>query len=273
MKNALSGVDYVFHTAGVISISRGDWDKLYRVNVVGTRNVVEACLELKVRRLVFTSSVHAFKESKKGTPITEDLPLSPLYGDYAKSKAMATEEVIKGIKRGLDAVIVAPTGIIGPYDYKVSEMGTLIVNYMKSKMFFYVHGAYDFVDVRDVAQGEILAMEKGKTGEIYILSGDLIAIEEILNTLREISQKKILHICMPMFLAQFASLFTPTVARITKEKPLFTAYSLQVIQSNSLVSSKKAEEELGYKTRPIKESLRDSYLWFHEQNMLISTKI
>jgi len=105
------------------------------------------------------------------------------------------------------------------------------------------------------------------------LSGDQITIEEILDTLREVSQKKILHICMPMFLAQFASLFTPTVARITKEKPLFTAYSLQVIQSNSLVSSKKAEEELGYKTRPIKESLRDSYLWFHEQNMLISTKI
>ena len=273
LKNVLSGVDYVFHTAGVISISRGDWDKLYSVNVIGTRNVVEACLELKVKRLVFTSSVHAFKESKKGTPITEDLPLSPLYGDYAKSKAMATEEVIKGIKRGLDAVIVAPTGIIGPCDYKVSEMGTLIVNYMKSKMFFYVHGAYDFVDVRDVAQGEILAMDKGKTGEIYILSGDQITIEEILNTLREVSQKKILHICMPMFLAQFASLFTPTVARITKEKPLFTAYSLQVIQSNSLVSSKKAEVELGYKTRPIKESLRDSYLWFREQNVLISTKI
>ena len=273
LKNVLSGVDYVFHTAGVISISKGDWDKLYSVNVIGTRNVVEACLELKVKRLVFTSSIHAFKESNKGTPITEDLPLSPLYGDYAKSKAMATEEVIKGIKRGLDAVIVAPTGIIGPYDYKVSEMGTLIVNYMKSKMFFYVHGAYDFVDVRDVAQGEILAMDKGKTGEIYILSGDQITIEEILNTLREVSQKKILHICMPMFLAQFAALFTPTVARITKEKPLFTAYSLQVIQSNSLVSSKKAEEELGYKTRPIKESLRDSYLWFHEQNMLISTKI
>jgi len=270
LKNALDGVDYVFHTAGVISISKGDWDKLYSVNVVGTRNVVEACLELKIKRLVFTSSVHAFKEPKKGAPITEDLPLAPLYGDYAKSKAMATEEVIKGIKCGLDAVIVAPTGIIGPFDYKVSEMGMLIVNYMKSKMFFYVNGAYDFVDVRDVAQGEILAMEKGKSGEIYILSGGQITVEEIAHTLREVSQKKIIHICMPMFLAHFAALFTPIIARITKEKPLFTAYSLKVIQSNSLVSSKKAEKELGYTTRPVKESLRDAYVWFHEQNAYIN---
>ncbi len=265
LKKALDGVDYVFHTAGIISISKGDWDKLYSVNVVGTRNVVEACLKLKIKRLVFTSSVHAFKEPEKGIPITENLPLEPLYGDYAKSKALATEEVIKGVKKGLDAVIVAPTGIIGPYDYKVSEMGTLVLNYMKSKLFFYVKGAYDFADVRDVAQGEILAMKKGKTGEIYILSGGQITVKEILNTLREVSQNKVLHVCLPMFMAKFAALFTPLVAYITKEKPLFTSYSLEVIQSNSLVSKDKAEVELGYTTRTVKESIKDAYIWFYEQ--------
>lgn len=266
INKALHGVDYVYHTAGVISISKGEWDKLYRVNVIGTKNVVEACLRNNIKRLVFTSSIHAFKEPKKGEFITEKAPLAPEYGEYAKSKALGTLEVLKGVEKGLDAVIVAPTGIIGPYDFKVSEMGTLILKYMKSKVFFYVDGAYDFVDVRDVAFGEILAMEKGKKGEIYILSGEKITVKEILNNLKASSGKHIVHIKIPMVLAKFSSFFTPFVTRITKEKPLFTLYSLSVLESNSDVLKDKAVSELGYNSRPIEDSLKDAYLWFKENS-------
>lgn len=261
---ALIGVDYVYHTAGVISINKGEWEKLYKVNVLGTRNVVEACLNNRVKRLVYTSSIHAFKEPNKNEYITEKEPLQPLYGEYAKSKALATIEVLKGVERGLNAVVVAPTGIIGPYDYKVSEMGTLILKYMKSKVFFYVDGAYDFVDVRDVAIGEILAMEKGKTGEIYILSGDKIEVKEILNILRSVSGKRIPHVRMPMALAKFSAIFTPLVSKITGEKPLFTSYSLSVLNSNSNVLKDKAVKELGFSSRPLNVSLKDACEWFKD---------
>ncbi|MGC9172482.1 SDR family oxidoreductase [Caldisericum sp.] len=260
----LFGVDYVYHTAGIVSIIKGEWEKLYKVNVLGTRNVVEACIKNKVKRLVYTSSIHAFKEPPNHVPITEGTPLDPEYGEYAKSKALATIEVLKGVENGLNAVIVAPTGIIGPYDFKISEMGTLILKYIKSKVFFYVDGAYDFVDVRDVAIGEILAMERGKTGQIYILSGEKITVKEILNTLRSISGKKIPHIKIPYSFAKFTALLTPIISRITHEKPLFTLYSLSVLKSNCNVQKDKATRELGYSSRPLQKSLKDAYMWFKE---------
>ncbi|BAL80221.1 SDR family oxidoreductase [Caldisericum exile] len=264
INKALFGVDYVYHTAGVISISKGEWEKLYKVNVLGTRNVVEACIKNNVKRLVYTSSIHAFKEPPLDLPITEDIPLEPQFGEYARSKALATLEVLRGVERGLDAVIVAPTGIIGPYDFKVSEMGTLILKYMNSKLFFYVDGAYDFVDVRDVAMGEILAMKKGKIGQIYILSGEKITVKEILEILRNISGKRISHIKISYSLAKFSALFTPIISQITKEKPLFTLYSLSVLKSNCNVLKDKAIKELGYTSRPLETSLKDAYLWFKE---------
>lgn len=125
---AFRGGDVVYHLAGAISILPGKNELLHQVNVVGTRNVVEACLKTDVRRLIYTSSIHAVKEPPHGTVIDETLPYDPdtVLGDYAKSKARATLEVLKGVKRGLDAVIVCPTGVIGPYDYydyRVSDIG------------------------------------------------------------------------------------------------------------------------------------------------------
>jgi len=268
LSKAIKGCTRIFHLAGIISIKSSEWQKLYEVNVLGTRNVVRASLENGIGRLVYTSSIHALKEPPRGTTIDEAKTFEPQYGDYAKSKALASIEVLEGVKKGLDAVIVCPTGVIGPYDFKISEMGTLILKYAKSKTVFYIDGAYDFIDVRDVADGHILAMEEGKKGEVYILSGEKVTVSEIFSILEEVTTQKKTKLKIPLSIARFASIFTPFASLITGEKPIFTDYSISVLQSNSDVSSKKARENLKFNSRPIRESIKDSYEWFKKEGYI-----
>jgi dihydroflavonol-4-reductase len=268
---AFKGANLVYHLAGVISILPGKRNLLTQVNVSGTQNVVNACLKSKVKRLVYTSSIHAVKESPQGTCIDESCPYDPasVLGDYAKSKAQATLEVKKGIQRGLDAVIVCPTGVIGPNDYKISEMGNLFQRFLKRNMKVCVSGAYDFVDVRDVAEGHILAGQKGRTGEGYILSGEQISIPKLFSLLENITGIKAPGIQIPSWLARAAGILATPYYLLSKTKPLFTAYAIDVLNSNSVVSSEKARSELGFSARTIRESVIDTITWFRDAQAAI----
>lgn len=261
---AFEGVDKVFHLAGIISIMPGQDEFLYKVNVEGTRNVVETCLEKGVKRLIYTSSVHALKEPPHGTQIDESCSFEPEYsrGGYDRTKSQASLEVVEGVKKGLDAVIVCPSGIIGPCDYNISQMGQLFLNYMNSDMKAYIDGAYDFVDVRDVAQGLILACQKGVTGESYILSGEKITVNELMDTLEELTSVKRPWLKIPQWLAHAAGRIAPLYYHNRKTKPLFTSYSTEVLVSNCDINNNKAIKKLGYAPRPIKESIMDSLEWF-----------
>ena len=267
---AFEGGDVVYHLAGIISILPGKSELLYQVNVEGTRNVVEACLKTKIRRLVYTSSIHAVKEPPHGTVIDETFPFDPdnVLGDYAKSKAQATLEVLNGVKQGLNVVIVCPTGVIGPYDYKTSEMGQLITDFIQRKLKAYVDGAYDFADVRDVATGLILACEKGCSGESYILSGEQITVRDLLLMLQEITKVKAPSLKIPAWLARTVGKIAPLYHRLTNTKPLFTAYSIDVLASNSVINSEKARCKLGYSARSIRESIEDTVRWLRENGKL-----
>jgi len=243
LRAAFQDCETVYHLAGVISILPGQSRLLEEVNVQGTRNVVAACQAARVKRLVYTSSIHALKEPAKGTAITEDQPFDPaaVLGDYAKSKARASLEVLKAIQAGLNAVIVCPTGVIGPFDYKESEMGRLIRTFLRRKLPAGVDGAYDFIDVRDVAAGMILAAEKGLGGEVYILSGEQITIKSLFDKLAKISGKPAPRVMLPCWLARLGGVIsTPFLVR-RRSKPLFTAYSIDVLKSNSAVNSSKAK--------------------------------
>lgn len=257
-------VDVVFHLAGIISIMPGHDELLYRVNVEGTRNVVEACLENDVNRLIYTSSVHALMEPPHGTQIDEKCHYRPEYsrGGYDRTKAQASLEILKGVRKGLDGVIVCPSGIIGPCDYNVSQMGQLILNYMNGDLRAYIDGAYDFVDVRDVAEGLILACNRGKVGESYILSGEKITVQGLMDELEEITGVKRPWLKFPHWVAIAAGKLAPLYYRNQTNKPLFTSYSAEVLVSNCDISNLKAREDLGYNPRPIKESLEDSVEWF-----------
>ena len=155
LKEACRGVDTVYHLAGVISILPGVNETMWRVNVEGTRNIIDAAVHSGVKRLVYTSSIHALKRVPHGVVIDERLPFDPESpaGEYDRTKAAASVAVLEAVReRGLDAVIVCPTGIIGPYDYRRSEMGSLISSWMSKGMHFLIDGSFDFVDVRDVAK-------------------------------------------------------------------------------------------------------------------------
>lgn len=262
--DAFTGAKIVYHLAGIVSILPDIDGFLYPVNVLGTRNVVNACLKTDVKRLVYTSSIHALKEPPHGTPIDETCPFEPEYsrGGYDQSKAMASLEVLKGVDKGLDAVLVCPSGIIGPYDYKVSQMGRLFVDFMEGKQKTYIDGAYDFVDVRDVAKGLILASKYGKSGESYILAGEKITVPEIMSYLEEITGMKAPGLKMPLWLVKAACKAVPLYSRLTNNKPLFTSYSIEVLNSNCDISSAKAQKELNFSFRTLKESIKDSVDWF-----------
>jgi dihydroflavonol-4-reductase len=266
LTRAFEGANVVYHLAGVISILPGKTRLLHQVNVMGTRNVIQACLRSRVRRLIYTSSIHAFMEPPHGAVIDETTPIDPerVIGEYASSKAQATLEVLKGIENGLDAVIVFPSGVVGPYDYRLSEMGQLIVDFVRGKLKVYVDGAYDFVDVRDVAQGHILACEKGTAGEGYILSNATVTVRDLFTILEKITSIRAPSFKAPLWLANFGARFTPLYCALTKNKPLLTTYSLYTLTANCLISNEKARRQLGYSPRPITESIADSIKWFKE---------
>lgn len=271
LRAAFHNVERVFHLAGIISILPGRDRRVHRINVQGTRNVVETACEMGVRRMVYTSSIHAIHRAPHGTVIDENVPFDTFnaVSTYDHSKAEASLNVLAAVCKGLDAVVACPTGVIGPFDYRRSEMGQLIFDCAEAKPAFYVDGAYDFVDVRDVASGLILAAEKGHSGETYILSGERITVRGLLETMRDLSGRHFPHIKIPLGVARFAAVFTPLYYRLAHARPRFTAYSLETLQSNSVISHEKATRELGYQPRSLRASLADTIQWFRENRRLI----
>jgi dihydroflavonol-4-reductase len=243
---------------------------LQAVNVIGTRNVIQAARTCGVRRLVYTSSIHALKRVPDGILIDESVPfdIEHALSSYDSSKASASLDVLNAVQAGMDAVIVCPTGVIGPYDFRRSELGQLILDCVDQKPMLYVDGAYDFVDVRDVAQGLILAGDKGRCGESYILSGERIAVLDIIKIVQEILGRRLFRLKIPFSLARITANLTPLYYRLSHVKPRFTSYSLATISSNSFISHIKANQELGYLPRPLRESLADTVKWFIKNKRL-----
>lgn len=273
LRRAFDGVQDVFHLAGMISIMPGRNELVRRVNVEGTHNILRAAREANIRRLVYTSSIHALHRVPHGVIIDESVPFDPQHAisDYDQSKAEASLAVLEAAQHGLDAVIACPTGVVGPYDFKGSEMGQIILDCIDKKPQLYVEGAYDFVDVRDVAQGLILAREKGSTGETYILSGERMTVKKLLEMVWGVTGKRFMQMKVPMTLAHFISNFTPTYYRLMKKKPRITPYSIETLLSNSVITHEKASRELGYVPRSLQESLADTVQWFLENRRLLNS--
>jgi dihydroflavonol-4-reductase len=264
---AMQDVNGVFHLAGVISIMPGADELVRRVNIQGTRNMLCAAQAMNVGKFVYTSSIHAIRRLEQGI-IDEAVPYDPgnPYGEYDRAKAEATLEVQRAARAGLEAVITCPTGVIGPYDFRGSLMGNVIRAAAEERPTLYVDGAYDFVDVRDVAEGLIAAAEKGRAGESYILSGQKISVRYLLETVREVTGRYFFKMKVPFDLARFAAFFTARYYSLAKVTPRFTPYSLDVLRSNSDISHAKATRELDYQPRPLYDSIRDAVWWFLERN-------
>ncbi|MBM3707743.1 MAG: SDR family oxidoreductase [Actinobacteria bacterium] len=261
---AFRNADTVYHLASEISIMPGYNKYLWDINISGTKNVIKACFECKVKKLIYTSSIHALKEPPDGIIIDETMPFDPESprGIYDRSKALASIEVLKAAKEGLDAVIVCPTAVIGPYDFKISYLGQLFIDYCNRKLNIIVEGAYDFVDVRDVVSGHILAADKGRPGDYYILSGQKVTLDKLMKILEEITGIPQPKYKLPLWFAKTIAAIMPAYYKLSNTKPRFTLYSINTIQSNSNISHKKAESELGYKARSVEASIKDTIEWF-----------
>jgi len=200
----------------------------------------------------------------EGTRVCETTDFRPeeLDGDYARSKARGSMEVLKGVAQGLDAVLVFPSGIIGPYDFRLSEMGHLFADYARGRLGAYIDGAYDFVDVRDVVAGVLQAAAVGRRGEGYILSGEKITVDGLLSLLQRVTGVPRRARKLPFWLARFAAVFAPAYYRLRQAKPRFTSYSLRVLRSNCVMDNSKAARELGFAPRPLAQTVQDTIDWF-----------
>jgi len=275
LHKAFEGVEVAYHLAGIISIMPGRNELLQRVNVQGTRNVLEAARLASVKRLVYTSSIHAIQRVPHGVTIDETIPFDPAnpVGEYDRTKAEATLAVLDAAQQGLNVVIVCPTGVIGPHDYRLSEMGRLIEECAQNKPQLYVDGSYDFVDVRDVSTGLQIAAQKGRAGECYILSGERITVKQVLDLVEDATGRHLPRFRIPMRLARFIANFTPAYYRLTRTTPRFTPYSLNTITSNADISNAKARNELGYQPRSLRESISDTVKWFLERRQFSKKRI
>jgi dihydroflavonol-4-reductase len=263
---AFENAETVFHLAGVISTVGGMEGEVERTNVEGVQNVAEACLEAGVGRLVHFSSIHAYRQKPLDGPLTEDRALADGPGHYAydRSKAQGQRAVLEGVERGLNAVVVNPTAVIGRHDYKPSRMGLFFLKLHRGRLLALVAGGFDFVDVEDVVEGALLAEKKGTAGESYILSGRYTTIRRLADSWAEISGCRSPRFTTPMWLARLAAPFAESWARATGTEPLLTGESLGVLRGNPVHSHERAKRDLGYEPRPLQETLRNLYNWLIE---------
>ena len=257
----------VIHCAGIVSVASRPGPRPYQVNVGGTWKVLRQCMEHDVGKMVYVSSVHAIPEKPKGCIISEDCEFSPglVDGDYAKSKAAATELVFDAAERGLNASIVFPSGIIGPGDLQGGSFTSMAKSFLSGKLPFAVRGGYDFVDVRDVARGILACSESGEPGKGYILSGCYVTIRRMLQLVGKAAKLKYRSICLPLGLARLAAPYYERRS-LRERKPLFfTPYSVSVLASNGQFSHAAASERFAYQPRPIEETLGDMTAWLLNQ--------
>ena len=252
----------VIHTAGIISIGDELTPRLYEVNVKGTKNIIEQCRLHHVKRLVYVSSVHAIPETDEQATISETGTFSKdtVVGAYASTKAEATEAVLEAAENGLDAVVVHPSGIVGPYDSGNNHIVQMISMCISGKLPVGVNGGYDFVDVRDVAKGCLEAADRGKKGNCYILSNRYFTVKELLDYVCETAggRKKV---CLPIGVARaFLPVFL-WISKMTHTRPLYTRYALYTISGNGHFSHDKATAELGYRPRDMRATIADTVRW------------
>lgn len=266
LRKAFAGAEKVYHLAALISIFPGINPELAEVNVQGTINVAEVCLELKIPKLIYTSSVHAIADHPHGQAITEEVPISTelAIGKYGRTKAAATLAILDMVKKeNLPVIIVQPAGVIGPHDYMPSQLG-LVYNMMANGLNIGMSGMYNFVDVRDVVNGIILAGEKGTIGERYILSGHLLSIKDKKKVIDEIRGKKHCYISSPKFLCYVGAFFLSPFYKPLNLIPILTYESLEILFSNADLRYDKAQKELGYTVRPFTETMNDILAWTQE---------
>ncbi len=269
LDDLIRNTDVVIHAAAYISVNQHNDEQVIATNVTGTRNIIAKCIEYKVKRLIHFSSIHAFNSYPLTVALDEqrDLVTNAAY-IYDTTKAESERLVRQANGSELETIVLSPTSVIGPNDFKPSMVGRSLINIYKGKVPALIQGGYDFVDVRDLVDATINAITMGKPGEKYLLSGGWHSIKEFGNLVGKVSGTKSPWFICPIWLAK---IFLPLAKLFLAEeiRLIFNKQTLEILESGHRnISSAKAQKELNLKYRPLEESISDSFNWFKQNGYL-----
>jgi dihydroflavonol-4-reductase len=265
LEKAMAGCDVVFHVAADYRLWVRDPNEMYRSNVEGTRAILEAARKNGVRRVVYTSSVATIGFKRNGCPANEDSPVSlpDMIGHYKRSKFMAEQLALEAGRSGLEVVVLNPTTPVGDQDVKPTPTGRIVVDFLKRKFPAYVETGLNLVDVRECARGHVTTLEKGKSGERYILGGEDLTLKQILDKLAKITGLPSPMLKLPYIFAYAAGIADEIVTgRLRGREPRATIDTVRMGAKKMFASSAKAERELGWKIVPVESALRRAVEWF-----------
>lgn len=270
LAQAFCGADLVFHAAGYISLLPDDWQHLAAVNITGVKNVLNACKACHVRRVVHFSTIEVFDRTDDSKPINEATPQlqHEAYSLYAYSKICGELLVKHYIEEGNDAIILNPSGCIGPYDYHIGSATDAIIDLCEQKLPVLVQGAADWVDVRDVASAAWRAALDAPAGRQYILSGAYRTVQDLAEAVSVLTGARMVRFYLPLSLVAAFLPISDLYFKAIHKVPVFTRASLNALAGNWQVSHQRATKELGYQPRPFLESLRDGIDWLQTENMV-----
>lgn len=265
LEAALDGCDIVYHVAAMYALWARNPREIYDSNVTGTINILEAAGQAGVQKIVYTSSVATIGLPKDGTPGTEEVPLPPedMVSDYKRSKYLAEQEVLKYAQRGLPVVIVNPSFPVGAWDVKPTPSGQIIVNFLCGKIPAYVDTGLNVVDVEDVAIGHVMAAERGRIGERYILGHANLTLPELFQLLAQVAGMSAPRFRIPYGFAYLSACVSEFVARtITHKPPFATLAGVKLSRKRMFFDPSKAVRELGLPQTPAIEALSKAVRWF-----------
>lgn len=259
----------ILHVASMVTVNPDYNQKLMDINVGGTKNIIEKCLEHpECKKMVYVSSSGAIPELPKGQKIREvkQFDSEKVVGWYSKTKAMATQAVLDAVKKeGLNACVVHPSGILGPQDYAIGETTGTIIKIINGEMPVGMRGSFNLCDVRDLAAGCIAAADKGRTGECYILGNEEVTLKEMCELLDKDLHCGTCKLYLPLGLAKLLAKQMEKKAEKTGKKALMTTFSVYNLERNNTFDYSKAKKELGYHTRSYAETLHDEAVWLKEE--------
>ena len=268
-KDSNKYITYVMHIASIVTVDPEYSQLVMDVNVKGTKNIIDMSIKYNIKRLLYCSSTGAIPELKKGKiSETESFDENKVLGCYSKSKALATKLVLS-YKDLLDVVVVHPSGILGPNDYAKGETTRVLIDIINGKMKAGINGSFNLCDVRDLANGAILALKNGKRGECYILANDEVSFKNFAKMIsKEAKNNKKVKLFLPIWLSNIIAKKMEKKAKKNGTKPLMTTFSVYNLARNNDFSSEKAKKELGYETRSYEITIKDEVKWLKERGLI-----
>jgi dihydroflavonol-4-reductase len=265
LERGVQGCDWVFHVAALYTFWGHPWENFYQTNVEGTRRVLQAATDAGISRVVHTSSIATLGLNDDRSPANENTPVSidDMIGHYKRSKFMAEQVACEFARQGLPVVIVNPSAPVGVGDHKPTQTGKVIVDFLNGRMPAYVDTGLNLVDVEDVALGHLLAAEKGRIGECYILGGENLTLKQVLDDLAEISGRPAVRLRIPHFVTFLWAYLDINLARIFPDRvPSATPETARLSYHYEFFDSSKAVQELGFPQHPAYEALQKAVEWY-----------